>query len=205
MWVIDVNSGSRTGIGVKQEAIALQVNEAAMKEIARQMSLRGMGGIIIVDCISMKNPEHKRKIYQTIKEYLKESRTKVNILPLTRLGLMQITRERVRPAIGDLYSNGKKCMTCNGTGKAISSETIAYEIEHQIEVLLKKKIVVKDLHLLVHPLLYCYFSHGLFPKKWRWQFRYMKRIRLQADEDLEIPSYRLIYRDKQNQPVVIQP
>ena len=205
MWVIDVNSGSHTGAGIKQEAIALQVNLVAMKEIARQMSLRGMGGIIIVDCISMKNPEYKRKIYQTIKEHLKESRTKVNILPLTRLGLMQITRERVRPAIQDLYGNGKKCKTCNGTGMARSSEEVAYEIEHQLDVLLKKKEVIKNLHLLVHPYLYCYFSHGLIPKKWRWQWRYMKRIRLKADENLEVPSFRFLYRDKNNNPIVVEP
>ncbi|MEM7361774.1 MAG: Rne/Rng family ribonuclease [Bacteroidota bacterium] len=193
MWVIDVNSGSRTGPGINQESIALQVNETAMKEISRQMSLRGMGGIIVVDCISMKNPEHKRKVYQSIKQHLEGSRTKVNVLPLTRLGLMQITRERVRPAIKEAYSNGQKA---NGF--------ISDEIEHQLNVLLTKGITVRKLKVVVHPYLYAYFSAGFFPKKWRWQWRYFRRIKLKAEKELpSVNSFRFIYLDKNKKKNVL--
>lgn len=203
MWVIDVNSGSRTGTSSNQEVIALQVNEAAMKEIARQMSLRGMGGIIIVDCISMKKPEYKRQVYQALKNCLKESRTKVNILPLTRLGLMQITRERVRPAVKDLLLNGK-CTTCNGTGQASTSETVADEIEHQLQALLSKDKSIHNLTVIVHPYLYSYFSQGAFPLKWRWQWQYKKRIQLQPNESLAVGSYRFLFLDKDGKAVVIE-
>lgn len=202
MWVIDVNSGSRTSAGSNQESIALQVNEAAMKEISRQMSLRGMGGIIIVDCISMKKAEYKKQVYQTLKTYLKESRTKVNVLPLTRLDLMQITRERVRPA---LLSNTAPCPTCHGTGQASTSETIADEIEHQVKTLLNKEKDIHNLTVVVHPYLYSYFSQGAFPRRWKWQWRHKKRIRLQSSDDLSVASYRMLFQDKDNKPVVIEP
>ena len=204
MWVIDVNSGSRTGTGNDQEAIALQVNQAAMKEVARQMPLRGMGGIIIIDCISMKRSDHKKQVYQTLKNYLKDSRTKVNVLPLTRLGIMQITRERVRaPAKGLI--NFKKCTTCNGTGQALSSETIADEIAYQLMTLLTGKEKVSELTVAVHPYLYSYFTSGFLSIKWRWRFRYRKWIRITEDPSLTVAAYCLRFKGKDSKIRTIAP
>lgn len=203
MWVIDVNSGSRTGASSDQELTALHVNEAAMKEIARQMTLRGMGGIILVDCISMKKPEYKKKIYQTLKSYLKESRVKVNVLPLTRLGLMQITRERVRPAINDIVADNKKCHICNGTGKAFSGEAITDEIEYQLKTLLAKYDSIRDLTLLVHPYIYSYLAIGFFSLKRQWQWKYTA-MQLASSDTLAVASYRFTFYNE-GAKVIIEP
>ncbi len=96
LHVIDVNSGNRSRSGNNQESNALEVNMEAATEIARQLRLRDMGGIIVVDFIDMQSQENKQQLYDKVKEVMANDRTKHNILPLTKFGLMQITRQRVQ-------------------------------------------------------------------------------------------------------------
>jgi ribonuclease G len=115
LHVIDVNSGNRAKTGNGQEANALDVNLAAADEIARQLRLRDMGGIIVVDFIDLHEPDNRQKVYDRMKEMMANDRAKHNILPLSKFGLMQITRQRVRP---DTHIDIEEaCHTCFGTGK----------------------------------------------------------------------------------------
>jgi len=99
LHVIDVNSGNKSTSETDQESTALKVNMEAAAEIARQLRLRDMGGIIVIDFIDMRKLEHKRVVYEHMKEAMKTDRSKYTILPLSKFGLMQITRQRVRPEL----------------------------------------------------------------------------------------------------------
>jgi ribonuclease G len=119
LHVIDVNSGNKSNREENQETTALSVNIEAAKEIARQLRLRDMGGIIVIDFIDMRNLENKKLIYKTIKDEMAEDKAKSTVLPLSKFGLMQITRERVRPEMN--IATKEVCPTCNGTGKITAS------------------------------------------------------------------------------------
>jgi ribonuclease G len=115
LHVVDVNSGIRSKMASGQEDNAFEVNMVVAEELARQMRLRDLGGIIIVDFIDMDSPEHRQKLFKRMQELMATDRAKHNILPLTKFGLMQITRQRVRPAME--INTSEKCPSCNGTGK----------------------------------------------------------------------------------------
>jgi ribonuclease G len=119
LHVIDVNSGNRSKSDSDQETNALEVNLAAADEIARQLRLRDMGGIIVVDFIDMHTNEHKQMVYERMKEAMAKDRTKNHILPLSKFGLMQITRQRVRPEMH--IDTRENCPTCQGSGKVEST------------------------------------------------------------------------------------
>jgi ribonuclease G len=188
MHVIDVNSGSST-LEKDHEEMALGVNLAAAKEIIRQLRLRDMGGIIVIDFIDIKNPENKRKLYQAIKKYAEEDRSKVTILPLSKFGLMQITRQRVRPATN--LSTQEQCPACEGTGKISPSVLISDKIEKDIELLLGVQNE-KRLTLIVHPYLYAFFTHKFISKRIKWFWKYKKWINLVEDSSLGITDYKFI-------------
>lgn len=191
MHVIDVNSGSRITSGIDQEAMALAVNLAASVEVARQLRLRDMGGIVVVDYIDMKKSEHKQKVYQKLKEGLKADRAKTHVLPLTRIGLMQITRERVRPAVNVV--NTETCPSCQGSGKTGPTISTPGQIELKLQHLVKKKN--KDyLNLFIHPYLYAYFTQGLFSRRLQWLFRHKRWVSLISDSSLPITDYRFTNR-----------
>ena len=114
--VIDVNSGNRVKLGDDQETNALEVNLAAADEIARQLQLRDMGGIIVIDYIDMQQAEHRQKLFEKMKAAMETDRAKHTILPLSKFGLMQITRQRVRPEM--TVTTTETCPVCHGTGKA---------------------------------------------------------------------------------------
>jgi ribonuclease G len=119
LHVIDVNSGNKSNREENQETTALSVNVEAAKEIARQLRLRDMGGIIVVDFIDMRNPENKKLIYKIMRDEMETDKAKSTVLPLSKFGLMQITRERVRPQVNIITK--ETCPTCNGTGKITAS------------------------------------------------------------------------------------
>jgi ribonuclease G len=195
MHVIDVNSGS-SAIDKDHEEMALNINLAAAKEIARQLRLRDMGGIIVIDFIDIRNPENKRKIYQAMKEYLNEDRSKVTVLPLSKFGLMQITRQRVRP-VTNLITQ-EQCPTCEGTGKISPSILIADQIEKSIQLLLTTQNE-ESITLFVHPYLYAYFTLGILSKRIKWLFKYKKWINLAEDSSLGVTEYKFI--NKQNEEI----
>lgn len=118
LHVIDVNSGNRSKACPDQESNALDVNLKAADEIARQLRLRDMGGIIVVDFIDMGKAEHRQQLYDHMREVMANDRARHNILPLSKFGLMQITRQRVRPAL-DITTN-ESCPSCFGKGEVLS-------------------------------------------------------------------------------------
>ncbi|MEM9417304.1 MAG: Rne/Rng family ribonuclease, partial [Bacteroidota bacterium] len=135
MHVVDVNSGNKTTTGENQEEMVLQVNLAAAKEVARQLRLRDMGGIIVVDFIDMKNPEHKKEVYQQMKAHLKEDRSKTTVLPISRFGVMQLTRQRVRPEMNVVTK--EQCPACGGTGKIDAAIAVAEQIERDLQLVVE--------------------------------------------------------------------
>ena len=144
-----------------QETTALSVNMEAAKEIARQLRLRDMGGIIVVDFIDMKNPDNKKLIYKIMKDEMEDDKAKSTVLPLSKFGLMQITRERVRPQMN--IATKEVCPACNGTGKITASILVSDLIEKNIEHLLVKP---NEKHLvLAGTIPAAYFTQGLISRE----------------------------------------
>ena len=179
--VIDVNSGNRVKLGDDQETNALEVNLAAADEIARQLQLRDMGGIIVIDYIDMQQAEHRQKLFEKMKAAMETDRAKHTILPLSKFGLMQITRQRVRPEM--MVTTTETCPVCHGTGKAEAAILLIDKIEDKLEYLVKEK-KVRFVELRVHPFVEAYLKKGWFSQRWKWARKY--RIRLKI---LGVPSY----------------
>jgi ribonuclease G len=186
LHVIDVNSGNRSRSGNDQEANALEVNMEAASEIARQLRLRDMGGIIVVDFIDMQSGENKQLLYDKVKEIMSSDRTKHNILPLTKFGLMQITRQRVRPEMNIITD--EKCPSCKGTGKIAPTILFTDEIERVLAYVLVK-VKTRNLILNVHPFIAAYLTKGLFPLYGKWSRKHKCRLKVQAIPSLEILDY----------------
>ena len=179
--VIDVNSGNRVKLGDDQETNALEVNLAAADEIARQLQLRDMGGIIVIDYIDMQQAEHRQKLFEKMKAAMETDRAKHTILPLSKFGLMQITRQRVRPEM--TVTTTETCPVCHGTGKAEAAILLIDKIEDKLEYLAKEK-KTRFVELKVHPFIEAYLTKGWFSLRWKWAKKY--RIRLKV---LGVPSY----------------
>jgi len=185
LHVIDVNSGHKSSSS-NQEQNALASNLEAAKEIARQLRLRDLGGIIIVDFIDMKLPEHKRQIYEAMQEFMKQDRARHSILSISRFGLMQITRQRVRPELN--ITTSELCPTCRGTGKVGPSMLIADELERKIKYLIKNNY--KKIKLHVNPILYAYLKKGVYNKQWKWFLSLNQWIHLKSDNSCPLIEYR---------------
>ena len=176
LHVIDVNSGNRSKLGENQESNALEVNLAAASEIARQLRLRDMGGIIVVDFIDMHSNENRQLVFDKMRDAMASDRTKHNILPLSKFGLMQITRQRVRPELN--IQTLEKCPTCKGSGEISASVLFVDDIENHINFLINESNY-KKLILKVHPYIAGYIKNGLFSLQFKWFFRFKKFIRVQ--------------------------
>lgn len=177
LHVIDVNSGIRAKSGADQEQNAFDVNMSSADEIARQLRLRDMGGIIVVDFIDMDSNDNKVKLYKHMQELMQSDRAKHNILPITRFGLMQITRQRVRPATE--INTSENCPSCNGTGKIQSSLLIDETIERKLAYYVKEK-GIKSLILHVNPILAAYITKGLSSIRFKWSVKYKCTIKIQV-------------------------
>ncbi len=189
MHVIDVNSGNKTTTIEDQEEMGLQVNLAAAQEVARQLRLRDMGGIIVIDFIDMKSIAHKREVYQKMKEYLKEDRSKTTVLPISKFGLMQITRQRVRPEMN--ITTQEQCPSCGGTGKIDASIAIAEHIEKYIQVVLETQNE-QGITLFVHPYLHAYFTIGLLSRRLKWWIKYRQWVKLLKDSSIGVTEFKFI-------------
>jgi ribonuclease G len=192
LHVIDVNSGNKSNREESQETTALSVNVEAAKEIARQLRLRDMGGIIVIDFIDMKSLDNKKLIYKVMKEAMMDDKAKSTVLPLSKFGLMQITRERVRPQMN--IATKEVCPTCNGTGKISASILTSDLIEKNIEHLLVKQNE-KDLVLALHPYLHAYFTRGFPSQRMRWYFKYKRWIKLVKDTSMAIVEYKFLNKE----------
>ena len=193
LHVIDVNSGNKSNREANQETTALSVNLEAAKEVARQLRLRDMGGIIVVDFIDMRNAENKKLIFNTMKNEMGHNdRARHTVLPLSKFGLMQITRERVRPQMN--IATKEVCPTCNGTGKITASILVSDQIEKNIEHLLVKQNE-KNLVLALHPYLHAYFTGGFISQRMRWYLKHKRWVTLVKDSSLAMTEFKFLNRD----------
>lgn len=186
MHVVDVNSGTRIKKENGQEANALETNLGAADELARQLRLRDMGGIIVVDFIDMNLAEDRQLLYERMCENMKKDRARHNILPLSKFGLMQITRQRVRPAMDVAVE--ESCPTCHGTGKIKSSILFTDQLESKIDNLVNK-IGIKRFSLHVHPYVAAFINQGVFSLKRRWQLKYGLGIRVIPSQKMAFLQY----------------
>jgi ribonuclease G len=193
LHVIDVNSGNKSTREESQETTALSVNLEAAKEIARQLRLRDMGGIIVVDFIDMRSQDGRKLIYKTMKDEMgNNDRAKHTVLPLSKFGLMQITRERVRPQMNIITK--EVCPTCNGTGSITASILITDQIEQHIEHLFVKQNET-ELVLALHPFLYAYYTKGIISKRVKMFFKYKRWVKIVKDSSLGITEFHFLNKD----------
>ena len=193
LHVIDVNSGNRNKSKMGQEDSAFEVNVAAAEEIARQLRLRDMGGIIVIDFIDMMKGEHRNKLHVMMQEFMAKDRAKHNILPLSKFGLMQITRQRVRPEME--VATSEVCPTCFGKGKIKSSILFTDTLEHKIDYL-SNKLQVKKFFLHIHPYVAAYVEQGMFSLKYKWKKKYGVGMKIIPDQSLGFLQYVFYDKDK---------
>lgn len=198
LHVIDVNSGYKINTKADQESNALTVNLEAAKEIARQLRLRDIGGIIIVDFIDMKVPANKKEVYKTIKTAMEADKARHTILPISKFGLLQITRQRVRPEIN--ISTQETCPTCQGTGKIGPSLLVVDEIERDLDLLMTGASHSK-IHLQVHPFIEAYLKRGLVSQQIKWFRKFKKWIRITSDNSYHMTEYHFF--DKAEEEIVM--
>ena len=181
--VVDVNSGTRAKTN-EQEENTYEVNRYAAEEIARQLRLRDMGGIVIVDFIDMESGEHRNELYKYMCELMSSDRAKHNILPLTKFGLMQITRQRIRPVTE--INTAETCPMCHGTGKIAPSILIDEQIERRLSFYVNEKNI-KTFTLKTSPILGAYLSRGLINSYLgKWKRKYKCKITLAEDSDFTV-------------------
>ena len=186
MHVVDVNSGTRVKKENGQEANALETNLGAADELARQLRLRDMGGIIVVDFVDMNLAEDRQLLYERMCKNMQKDRARHNILPLSKFGLMQITRQRVRPAMD--VNVEEDCPTCFGTGKIKSSILFTDQLESKIDRLVNK-IGIRKFYLHVHPYVAAYINQGMVSLKLRWQMKYGLGVRIIPSQKLAFLQY----------------
>ena len=193
LHTIDVNSGNRTKADTDQETNALDVNLRAADEIARQLRLRDMGGIIVVDFIDMAKGEHRQQLYEHMKEVMANDRARHNILPLSKFGLMQITRQRVRPVLD--ITTTETCPSCFGKGEIqpslLFTDTLYEKLRYMVD-----DLGVKDFTLYVHPYVEAYLRKGWLTSLYRrWRRNLGVRFSLIPDQSLAYLQYRVVDKE----------
>lgn len=194
MHVIDVNSGNRALEEEGQGKMALNANLAAAQEIARQLRLRDMGGIIVIDFIDLRDPDDRKLLYQKMKEFMKEDRAKASVLPLSKFGVMQITRQRVRPEMNVVTR--ELCPSCNGTGKIDASILVSERIEADLCLILMNQNE-KSIKLLLHPYLHAYFTKNWISQRFKWFLKYGRWVTLVQDSSMAITDYKFFNKSQE--------
>ena len=191
LHVIDVNSGNRSNKAKNQEETALEVNLLAASEIARQLRLRDMGGIIVIDFIDMIKSENRRKLYNHLREEMKDDRAKHKVLPPSKFGLVQITRQRVRPEVKIKTTEANP----SGNGQEVEAPIVLLEkIGNDLERIMKGKHKNKKLVLNTHPFIAAYLSKGFPSIRYKWFLEYKKWIKIQPRDAYTYLEYR--FKDK---------
>ena len=195
LHVIDVNSGHRSRQAEDQEENALLVDMAAADEIARQMRLRDMGGIVVIDFIDLNKPEHRDELYKHMKTLMETDRAKHNILPLSKFCLMQITRQRVRPVMEVMTAEA--CPVCGGRRVVKPSILFPDRLQEKLDIL-TSEMKVKRFSLHVHPFIAAHLRQGWFfrSRYWQWRRRYGMAWRLISDESMELLQYKVLDADR---------
>jgi ribonuclease G len=187
MHVVDVNSGNRSVKGDSQEKNAIAVNMESAEELARVMRLRDMGGIICVDFIDMHQRDNNKMLFNKMKELMKTDKAKHSIIPPSKFGVMEITRQRVRPVTN--IETTEVCPACEGSGKIQASLMFADEIENELSYLLVDK-KEKKVALHVHPYLEGYFKKGMNSRRFKWYRKYKKWVTVVADSNLNVMDHK---------------
>jgi ribonuclease G len=198
LHVIDVNSGRQLNSGDNQQEIALQVNLEAAKEIGRQLRLRDMGGIIVVDFIDLKSPNYKKQLDQKLREYMQEDKARHTILPMSKFGLIQITRERLRPET--VISTTELCPACNGSGKIESASLLSDRIDESLAFLWMNQNM-KRLTLRVNPILKSFFTKGLLSYRNKWFLKYGKWLRIK--DDYQMPLGVFTFENESGEEIIL--
>lgn len=194
LHVIDVNSGSRSNSDADQETNALAVNLDAAEEIARQLRLRDMGGIIVVDFIDLYSSENRKKLYQKLKEVMTGDRAKHKILPPSRFGLVQITRQRVRPEMN--IATAEKCPSCEGTGEIQPSILLIDRIEQNISYFFNEQNE-PSLMVCVHPFVEAFITKGVVSIQNKWFLRYKKRVKVKSVSAYHLTEIRFFNKNEE--------
>jgi ribonuclease G len=199
LHVIDVNSGNRARKEIDQETNAIQTNIAACEEISRQLRLRDIGGIIIIDFIDMLKPEHKQMVYEKMKELMSADPSRHAIVPLSRFGIMEITRQRVRPETN--IQVVEKCPTCKGKGEVSSGVLIIDEIENHLKYIIERSFDKKKITIRAHPFLVSFLRKGFPSLRLTWIFRYRTNIKIKPDNNAGYLEYH--FTDRNNEVIEI--
>ncbi len=186
LHVIDVNSGHKVSTVQSQENQALTINLETVNEVARQLRLRDLGGIIIIDFIDIKDPSNKKMLFRRMKEAMELDRARHTILPLSKFGLMQITRQRTRPEIK--ISTAEICPTCNGSGKVKATILLIDEIANNLSYLLNE-MDYDDLQLTVHPFVESYLTKGWRSKQMQWFWKHKKWVKIESNDNYFLTEY----------------
>jgi ribonuclease G len=196
MVVVDVNSG-RYAAKREQELNSLQTNLEASREIVRQIRLRDIGGLMVIDFIDLEDEKNKKKVYDELRKEFRKDRAKVTVLPMTEFGLVQITRQRIRQSV--LHSFTEPCPTCAGTGLVQSKSTIVSQVERWIR---RFKSETREFRLVlkVHPTIAAHLLEGKLSRLRRMMVKYFVLIKLEEDSSLAVDEFKFISR-KQNKDV----
>jgi ribonuclease G len=197
LHVIDVNSGGRQNKEGGQDEYALQVNLEAAGEIARQLRLRDMGGIIVIDFIDIRNNNNRKKLLDTLTLAMSDDRARHTILPMSKFGLIQITRQRVRPETSIVVT--EQCPMCHGSGQADNSYLLADEVENKINYLLTS-LKIDKFEIWLHPYLFAYFTKGIFSKRFSWFMKYKKWIKIKEVTDFHYGE--LAFYDQNEEEII---
>ena len=197
LHVIDVNSGYKS-VGNNQEQNALETNLEAAAEIARQLRLRDIGGIIVVDFIDMKLPENKKKLAEQMDLFMKKDRAKHAVLALSKFGLMQITRQRMKPETN--INTMELCPSCGGTGKVSATLVLEDEIEKNLSYLFMQKH--KGLTIEVHPILFAYLTKGFPSRRMKWSIKFKGKIKVRPNTNYHLTEFHFF--DKSNEEIKLQ-
>ena len=189
LHVIDVNSGNRSNKADSQQDTALEVNLIAATEIARQLRLRDMGGIIVVDFIDMNTNENRQKLFEHLKNEMAQDRTKHKILPPSKFGLVQITRQRVRPET-NIKTREKNP---NQNGEVEAPIVLVDKLEFELRRLLKSKNRDKKIILHVHPFVAAFIQKGIYSKQLQWFIEHKKWIKIQPRDSYLYLQYKFFY------------
>ncbi|MBP7821876.1 MAG: Rne/Rng family ribonuclease [Saprospiraceae bacterium] len=185
MHVIDVNSGHKVSLNDAESAI-LSVNLEAAEEITRQLRLRDLGGLVVIDFIDMKNVEHKKALHHAMHEAMKRDRAQHTILPLSKFGLMQITRQRVRPEVN--INTSEVCPTCKGTAKVTPTILLTDEIARDLEFILQSQPQSR-IELQTHPFVYAFLKKGIPSVQMSWYLKYYKWIKVHPNSNYGLTEY----------------
>ncbi|MCX7954590.1 MAG: Rne/Rng family ribonuclease [Bacteroidales bacterium] len=194
LHVIDVNSGSLQYKDETPEQNAFKINLLATDEIARQIRLRNLGGIIIIDFVDMYNNEYKKIIYERIKELLSKDRAKYDILPLSKFGIMQITRQRLRQEVN--FNVEETCPLCLGTGKISDSMSVIDNIEDCLRSI-KDKIKFRAVKIIAHPFIESFLKKGFLSIRKKWCFKYKSYIKVTSNLNLSLNKFKILISNKE--------